>query len=342
MKHRYLVTGAQGFIGRYFVSHLLDRFPQSAVLGIGRSPGQNSTFRHSVTCGDRAVIAPLPERLRNVDTDRYAYVACELSSAKFGQLVRDFQPTAVIHLAATLRGISEELAFQNNVGGTETLLAALRETGLNIRLLLLASSGGVYGRQESLPIAEAATVQPIDLYSRGKLASEDLARSFAIETRVTTAIARIFNVFGPGQDELHFAGRMAGQIAAILAGRSTPVIRTGPLVCTRDFLDVRDVCLALGTILEGNLEGVCNVASGVETNVDNLLQVLLQVAGLETTVEIEELIGRTDPIPRHFANINRLTEAGFGPQHSIAHTTRDMLNYYSRLIYTRRPFVQIE
>jgi len=337
MTRRYLVTGAQGFIGRYFIPHLLDGFPQSTVLGIGRSPAQNSTFNYSLTYGDRAVPAPLPEHLRNLGPERYSYVSSELCSTELAKLIHDFHPTGIIHLAASLRGVSEEIAFQNNVRSTEGLLGAIRASGVKIRFLLLASSGGVYGRQESLPIAETAPVQPLDSYSRSKLASEDLTRSFALQSGIPTAIARIFNVFGPGQDELHFAGRMAAQVAAILAGKSAPVIRTGPLSGTRDFLDVRDVCSALGAILEGSLEGVCNVGSGVETNVGDLLHLLLQVAGLQASVELRQETTRPDPVPRHFANINRLAETGFAPQYSLAQTCREILNYCHRLIRKESP-----
>jgi len=333
MTSRYLVTGAQGFIGRYFIAHLLDRNPESKVLGIGRSPGQNSTFLHSLTCGDRAVPAPLPEHLGNLGAGSYSYASVELSDADLANVIRDFQPTAVIHLGASLRGISEEIVFQNNVRSTEGLLNAIRASGVNIRLFLLASSGGVYGRPESLPIVETAPVQPVDIYSRSKLASEDLTRAFALQSGIPLAIARIFNVFGPGQDELHFPGRMAAQVAAIQAGKSPPVIRTRLLSSTRDYLDVRDVCAALGGILERNLEGICNVASGVETNVGDLLRLLLEVAGLPVPVRIEQETGRPDPVPRHFANINRLAETEFAPTRSLAQTCFEMLNYYSRLIY---------
>jgi nucleoside-diphosphate-sugar epimerase len=333
MTRRYLVTGAQGFVGRYFVAYLLDRFPQAMVLGIGRSPWERSSFLHSVTCGAQGVPAPLPEHLRNMGDERYSYVSSGLSSPKLTELIRDFQPTAVVHLAASLRGISEEKVFQNNVCGTEGLLGALRTSRVNICLLLLASSGGVYGRQESLPIAESAKVRPTDLYSRSKVASEHIAHSFALQTGIPTAIARIFNVFGPGQDEHHFAGRMAGQVAAILAGKSAPIIRTGPLSGTRDFLDVRDVSSALGAVLERNLDGVCNIASGVETNVRDLLHLLVQASGLQSTVQIQQPTNRADPIPRHFANISQLARTGFAPQHSHEQTCQEMLNYYARVIY---------
>lgn len=34
----YLVTGAQGFIGRYLVAHLLATDASATVVGLGRSP----------------------------------------------------------------------------------------------------------------------------------------------------------------------------------------------------------------------------------------------------------------------------------------------------------------
>jgi nucleoside-diphosphate-sugar epimerase len=337
MTPRYLVTGAQGFVGRYFVVHLLDRFPQSIVLGTGRSLGQNSMFRHSMRCGDRTVQAPLPESLCNVDADRYSYFSIELSSARLAERIREFRPTAIIHLAASLRGVSEEIVLQNNIRSTEGLLSAIRASGWQIGLLLVASSGGVYGRPESLPISETAAVHPIDLYSRSKLASEDLARSFSVETGTPTAIARIFNVFGPGQDEFHFAGRMAEQVAAILSGKSPPLIQTGSLSSTRDFLDVRDVCSALSAVIERRFVGVCNIASGIETNAGHLLSLLLQAAGLQSTVEIQQETDRPDAIPRHFADISRLMGTGFAPQYSILQTCDDMLNYCTRLICAEHP-----
>jgi GDP-4-dehydro-6-deoxy-D-mannose reductase len=334
MSQRYLVTGAQGFIGRYLIAHLLDRFPESWLLGLGRSPEQGSTFLHHVSCGDKVVCAPLPESLRIIPSKRYKYLSCELSSPNLVEAIRDFRPTVVIHLAASLRGISKEVVVQNNTHSTEGLLKAIRGSGVKIELFLIASSGGVYGRQEQLPIAETAAVAPVDLYARSKLACEELARSFSLQTGIPVAIARIFNVVGPGQDELHFAGRIAGQVAAILDGRSAPVIRAGLLSSTRDFVDVRDTSFALGSVLERRLEGVCNIASGIETKVGDLLQLFLVSSGLAANVEIRRDEDASDPIPRHVAKIARLSQIGFVPTISLSQTCRDMSSYYPGYVYT--------
>src|SRR5205814_3291698 len=157
-----------------------------------------------------------PGKLREIDTTRYSYINCDLSTAtNVVAVLRDSCPTTIIHLAASLRGVSEEIVFKNNVASTEGLLNALRETGMKITRFLLVSSGGAYGNQKSQPISEAAPVRPLDSYSHSKLESEKRVLAFGRESGIPTMIARVFNVFGPGQDELHFAGRMAGRIAAI-------------------------------------------------------------------------------------------------------------------------------
>lgn len=331
MTERYMVTGAQGFIGRYLVKHLLVRFPNSKVLGIGRSPEQHSAFLHTLTCGNRRLRALLPPELRDLSPERYLYIPSDLSSSKIAGVIRDFHPTGIIHLAGLLRGVSEEVVFKNNVRSMQGLLESIYSSGVRIQLFLFASSGGVYGKPEILPITETVAAKPIDRYAQSKLAAETLACTFARETRTPIAIARIFNVLGPGQDELHFAGRIAGQIAAILAGKSRPVIRTHSLLATRDFLDARDVCSALATILEQRIAGVCNVGSGIETRIDNLLQAFLRYADLQDKVEVPQETGHNDPIPRHFANIQLLRSAGFTPEHALQGSVGEMVDYRTRL-----------
>jgi nucleoside-diphosphate-sugar epimerase len=330
MTTRYLVTGAQGFIGRHMISHLLRHSPKSIVLGVGRSPRQDSFFNYSLSCGDRRVPAMLPEYLRPAAVAQYRYDSVDITSDDFATAVVDFRPTRVIHLAARLRGAPDELIFQNNVRSTVSLLEAISQC--DVELFLFASSGGVYGKQDNLPIEESAIPLALDSYSESKLAAEELVRQFAIRSGIRTTIARIFNVLGPGQDDLHFAGRIASQIASILAGKADPIVRTGPLSSSRDFLDVRDVCHGLWAILESHQQEVYNLASGVETSVGELLELFLDAAGLRTCVRIESDSARIEPIPRHVANIGRLASKGFAPHYKLDLCCREMLTYCARYV----------
>lgn len=331
---RYLMTGAQGFIGRHLTPELLGGSPESTVLAVGRSAQNDSFFNYSLSCGNLKVPAKLPAYLCTMAAHKYRYVAVDLVSEAFCDIVADFRPTRVIHLAAALRGVTDVHLFQNNVQSTASLLRAIGRS--NIEMLLFASSGSVYGKQTNFPIEESALTAPLDSYSRSKLASEDLVMQFARESSVPTAIARIFNAFGPGQDELHFAGRMAGQIACILAGKGGASIRAGALSSTRDFLDVRDISRALALIVRSNLQGILNVGSGTETRVHELLKTFLSsthaggVPGKSICIEVDPT--HVDPIPRHVANINRLTSIGFVPRYSIERSCEEMLTYARHLL----------
>ena len=332
MKHRYLVTGAQGFIGRYLVHELLSRSEDCVILGIGRSPRQDVNFLHRLTWAGHSVDAPLPEALHVSTSPRYSYLSVDLLGSELQNVLSEFGPTAVIHLAASLRGDTDESILRHNLRNTDSLLQALLANGIGLQMILLASSGGVYGKQGLQPITEDAPPTPIDNYARSKLLSEEMVKSFAQKSATPTAIARIFNVFGPGQDEFHLAGRLVSQIGSLEVCSSPLVIHTRSLDSTRDFIDVRDVSMALALLLEQQREGIYNVGSGVETSAGDLLTLFLQSAGLAGKVKIEPDTRVIDPIPRHAASIHKIAATGFGPIHSPAATCCDMLEYYRRLI----------
>lgn len=333
MTDRLLVTGAQGFIGRYLIAHLLDRSSDVTVLGIGRSPRQDLRFLHSLNCRQQKVPAPLPEQLLTSNRTRYIYQSIDPSPGVLASIIREFSPTVVIHLAASLRGMNDEQILHNNVQSTTSLLEALKIGGIRIRIFLFASTGGVYGKQEDQPIKENASAGPLGSYSQSKLVCEDLVRDFGIRSDTPVSIARIFNVLGPGQDELHIAGRLASQTSAILAHGLPPNISIGSLESTRDFLDVRDVCAALSSIMDQCREGICNVGSGSEIKIADLLASFVQSAHLVDVARIEVDHARLESVPRHVADTKLLGATGFAPRYPIEVSCQEMLIYYERLVH---------
>jgi len=86
-------------------------------------------------------------------------------------------------------------------------------------------------------------------------------------------------------------------------------------------------------ILASNHQGVCNVGSGSETNVGELLGLFLEFTGLKKDVQIDIDAARIDPVPRQVANISRLAETGFVPQYSLNLSCQEMLAYCNRYVY---------
>ena len=332
MQRRILITGAQGLVGRYLASRILDLEEGAQVLGIGRSAALDGLFTHSISTSRGPSPAPLPASLLGSFDARYRYRQVSLlDTTSLRELIREFQPHCVFHLASALSSASEHELFETNVQGTVSLMEALAAGPEPKPLVILGSSGSVYGEPLSLPISESALCEPADLYGVTKLAAEHIARIHAGRSRLAVITARIFNVVGPGQAESHVCGRFAAQLAA-LAGGGGEVLEVGQLATTRDFIDVRDIAAGLLLLADkGEAGRAYNLASGRETAIQTILSELLRVSGLEGQVQIAQRSAQPGGVGRHFAEVSRLRELGFVVRYSIRESLEDVFRYYQGL-----------
>jgi nucleoside-diphosphate-sugar epimerase len=337
MSKRYLITGAQGFVGRYLTDYLLNADGDAEILGIGRSPQSNDQFTHAIHWGALRLPAPLPSQINQYFCDRrYKYLMADLRQrARLVEIISAYRPQVVIHLAAALRDDPPESLFRINVEGTIHLIEAIAESALAPPKLIFGSSGGVYGLPQNgaLPLSEDHPCKPVDLYSISKLAAEQAAETLARRHHIPLILARLFNLVGPGQDERHACGKFASDLAAIAACRLPRHISVGGLTTTRDFLDVRDAAVALHLLSESGEAGATyNVGSGEETSIIVALTITFSIAGLADSVEVQTSETRAFDIPRHFADTRRLRALGFQPRFSLARSIEDLLRYYSETV----------
>lgn len=310
MKHRrFLVTGAEGFLGRHLLADVLQSSDVS-VVGIGRSPKTKLAELATAACG------------------RYEYEAIDvLDTARLVTILDVFSPTVIIHLASGLRDDAPKDLISINVLGTLSLLEAVSQTVIKPRVLV-GSSGGVYGQSKELPLTEKTPCSPIDLYSVSKLTQEHVARITGAARGVDVVVARIFNLIGAGQDERHACSRFARQLAAA-RDIETARVEVGDLSPSRDFIDVRD---AAGAILHlaryGRSGHIYNVASGIETSLETLLELTCAAAGLSEPPEIRRTYQRAADIPRHVADITKLKATGYQSRHELAQSVADLVAYY--------------
>jgi GDP-4-dehydro-6-deoxy-D-mannose reductase len=223
--------------------------------------------------------------------------------------------------------------MRNGVEATVRLLEALGRLDKRPVRFLYGSSGGVYGQvpEYLLPIREDAPMYPTDLYGVSKVAGEYASRLLGEKYGISMIYARLFNLVGPGQDERHVCGRFAAQAAAIVLGLQPPVLQTGDLQATRDFVDVRDCARAIILLLNKGMPGeTYNVANGEETAIATILRTLLQQAGLSERVNVCSSGKSSSDVYRHYASIARLSALGFLPEQSITDSLKDLLKYYLR------------
>jgi nucleoside-diphosphate-sugar epimerase len=336
MTSRYLVTGAQGFVGSYLVAHLLSAERDAIVLGIGRSPASASHFTHAVHWGALSVPAPLPAEVKSARDERYRYEIADLQDRRaLDSVLRSFRPDVIMHMASGLRDDALEHLFRTNVEGSAHLIEAVVAADIPVRRIVFGSSGAIYGRSalDRLPLDEQAPCMPMDLYSASKLASENVSRIMADRHGIPSVWARIFNIVGPGQEERHFCGRVAAQCAAIKFGLVPKRIEVGDLTPTRDFIDVRDVAIALAALATDGKSGVAyNVASGDETAMSRVLDLALEISGLSGQVAIDNTYQRAADIARAFAGIDRLTELGFARRFDLRQSMTDLIDYYCTMV----------
>ena len=190
MSRVVLVTGGAGFIG----SHLVERLCAA---------GDRVSVVDDLSRGRREWIHPDAE-LHEVDIR---------DMAALRRVVTAVAPEVVVHLAAmhfipAVDG-APELARDVNVNGTRSLLDAMKEQAP--QLLLLASTAAVYPDSRG-PIKETCPPAPIDTYGETKLAAERLVGEFATQAGTRRVAARVFNVIGPRETNLHVIPELVGQL----------------------------------------------------------------------------------------------------------------------------------
>jgi len=217
---RCLVTGGCGFVGAALVRRLLKESCEVVVVDdLSRGAPEN--------------LGPLKDQVP---------VVCRDVTDGLGEIFASFRPQAVFHLAAVhfIPDCDADPArcLRVNVDGTRAVLeatAALRDRAC----LVLASSAAVYAPADGPLREQEDALGPIDVYGYSKRWAEDLAAGFTARTGTATGIARLFNVFGPGETNAHFIPSLICQLQA-----GGPV-RLGNLRTRRDYVFVDDVADAL-------------------------------------------------------------------------------------------------
>ena len=214
----------------------------------------------------------------------------------------------VFHLAANF-------ANQNSVDNPETdlmvnglgTLKVLQYAYLTrVKKVVFASSGcSVYGSQAPLPLKEDFVSLHLDTpYQITKLLGELYCNFFYNYYGLPIAIARYFNVYGPGEIPGTYRNVIPNFIYWALHKRKLPITGTGEE--TRDFTfvdDIIDGTLRAGVIPEA-VGDAFNLASETETKVIDIANMVNEIAGNRSGIEF---VSRRDwdKITRRRASIEK-------------------------------------
>ena len=304
-----LVTGANGFVGRWVIG---------ALLAAG----------HTVVAAGGPDIA-----MPRGPQDGVRWIGLDLLSNESVRAAANERVDAVIHLAGFASGAealkNPGLAWDINAAGTARLLQALgdrRAAGAGDPVVLFVSSAEVYGPSPR-PLVETDPVRPRSPYAASKAGAELAAQETAARTGLRVVTARPFPHTGPGQDERFaipsFARRL--RLAKQLKAR---VVTVGNLDVTRDMLDVRDVAGAYLALLERGTPGEAyNVSSGSGQSLRAVFQQLAEMVGVDAIPETDAAYVRPADLPCLIGDSSKLRAAtGWAPSISLDRTLRDLVN----------------
>lgn len=306
------VIGGLGFAGKHLTKFLASKgYSPSVVANTAEDPPSVLTVRADIT-----------------------------NQQEVSRALHELAPSHLYHLAAVSSpsGASEQqrVAFDTNVWGTRNVCNASLHLQPRPRILNVSTSQ-VYMAQASAPLDENAPTQPSNVYAATKLMAELWCEHYSSEIHIVTA--RSFNHTGPGQSDYFVVPYLARCVAEVEAGIVPPVIRVGDLKVERDFTDVRDVVRAYHLLMLHGMRGnIYNVCSGRCHRLSDLLDILLQLAGVKLRIEVDPARIPARQPTRLWGDHAKLTgHTGWKPEIPIEQTLHDTLAYWRATIAERAP-----
>ncbi len=283
-----LITGGAGFIGSALARLLLERGYRVRVFDDLSSGG--------------------PENLLDVDAELVVGDVRDVARLEGACAGCD----VVFHLAAgagVVQSIADPLEnFDQNARGTVAALWAARQAG--VPRLVFSSSNAPLGAN-AYPAVEDKPVAPLSPYGASKAAGEAYCSAFFGAYGMQAVTVRFSNAYGPrsahkGNVIPVFIRRILGEEELVIFGDGTQ---------TRDFVFVEDLAHGLVRAAEADAAGgrVFQLASGVETSLNRLVELLGDVAGRE--LRVRRAAPRAGEIQRNYSLIDRAREElGYAPR----------------------------
>lgn len=280
---KLIVTGGAGFIGSAVIRYLIHE-TDTIVMNI-----DNLTY-----AGNLDSLTTVSENTR------YHFVKADICNASaMQQVLREFQPDAIMHLAAEShvdRSIDGPTAFINtNILGTYTLLETARSYWQSLEpqrkeqfRFHHISTDEVYGSLGKRGLfTEHSPYQPSSPYSASKAASDHLVHAWHHTYHLPTVMTNCSNNYGPYQFPEKLIPLM---IINAIEGQALPVYGQGQNI--RDWLYVEDHVRALEIVLKhGNIGETYNIGGH---NEKQNLEVVHTLCTL-----LDELLPHSPHCPHH-------------------------------------------
>lgn len=327
MKHTILVTGAGGYIGSVATYVFLQN--EYKVIAVD-----------NFTTGYRQPLEELRKKFGNSMLTVYETDLKKIATV----FEKEKNIDMVIHYAASCL-VDESVKnpykyFDNNVGGTNSLLKAMTDAG--VKKLVFSSTCAVYGEAQYMPIDEKHPLNPSQPYGASKQMVEELIKWYAQLKGLQYVILRYFNVCGATDDGLIGDSKKPSSLLMQNAVRGAlgiePFNLTCPEVSTpdktpiRDYVNVVDLneahLKAIEHLMSGKQSEIINLGTGSGNSVMEIVEQVKKITGAEFA------IGKTSPREgddaKKIADIGKAKQIlGWVPHRSIADSVSALVKWYA-------------
>ena len=245
----------------------------------------------------------------------------------------------VFHQAAIrITQCAEEprLALEVLADGTFNVLEAA--VNAKVKKVVAASSASIYGMAEEFPTTENHhSYDNRTIYGAAKTFNEGLLRSFHAMYELDYVALRYFNVYGPRMDIYGvYTEVLIRWMERIITGQ--PPLIFGDGLQTMDFVYIEDIARANILAAKANVtDDVFNVASGVETSLNELAYSLAKVMGSDLKPEYGPE-RKVNPVQRRLASTTKAKKLlGFEAEISLEEGLTRLVNWWHEQKLVKEP-----
>ncbi|MEQ1591147.1 MAG: NAD(P)-dependent oxidoreductase [Thiobacillaceae bacterium] len=282
---KILLTGAGGFIGKHCLSILIDAGFEVHALSRGKRESEHGVQWHEV--------------------DLFQHGAAE-------KLMAEAQPTHLLHMAWYAEPGRYWTAPENFqwVRASLALLQAFAAQGG--KRVVMAGTCAEYDWRHGWCSEGVTPLTPATVYGICKHSLQAMLAAYSRQYGMSSAWGRIFFLYGPHE---HPSRLVSSVIRSLLRG--------DPALCSsgkqvRDFMHVADVASAFVALLDSEVQGPVNIASGEAVAIRDVVERISEKLGHPELLRLGARPTPAEEPPLLLADVRRLNgELGWQPTISL-------------------------
>lgn len=307
---RYLVTGANGFIGGHLLDYLVGKGDE--IYGLSRKFDKT---RDNV------------DKLSLIEGD-----ICDKN--QIDKIMKDIMPDVIFHFAAqSYPQISWRLPHETynvNALGTLNILQSILDINPDCRIIVSSSSSVYAPNDGKAKLHESDLVNPIDHYGLSKHVMEQISLFYFQFHGLDIVIIRPFFIIGPDKEGDVCSDFSKGIVS--VENKINNYLEVGNLDVFRDFLDIEDAIAAILLLCNKGIGGESyNICSGESYSLKTILEILESYSSV-TSISKRKSSSKMRKVDQKYrvGSFRKLEILGWSPKIKIQISLQRIIDFWRK------------